>query len=744
MRDLRLSSRDRLIRAVMHATGAIPTIDSPVRSVPLTQPVRVEAALGACLNGRTTVVTGTLDRRLVLIECEPCLGSTGQWTMADLSGQPLRTRVWPAWAGDHITINELDTWLSRAEITRQGRHRLLRPRLLLVSLYHPENFPLPRFALAISDLARAARSTLLGHVELMDMQLGASVEDILARIATGEIDIVGVSATFGQHDLMTRLLDEITSLDKPPMVIAGGSLTIRNERSLLDRYSNLIISRGAGEPTIADLLAHWHGDLTMQEIRGAGATYAARRRRGIVASRQQTDMWPELDLLDLTLLHNGVAQLETSRGCTNYCSFCPRGHKGQWSGADPEALPWILGEVGAIANKHPHLSRTVYLVDEEFIGRGPDAVSRAIVVADSLHRAGFRWETSCRVDQAVRTDRDRGWHIERGHLWRGLVERGLRRCLFGVESGVTSILQRFNKETTGAQNALAIRTLTALGVPTRFTYITFDQLMTLDELQRTSAFQGRSDLLLRPQPDLSVEEIVDGVRDDDWAAEHSTGRPFYTGISYLLVTMECLTGAAYTRKARAAGLTGGADPTMGRVQARFADWRVGVASHWAQLWIDRNFALDYTLKSFEKILDGPPYNLIRETRRTIKTAAYRFLCAMIGAAASTDINADRAFELDKRHARLADRLLTELRTELDSGLVTVMNNLPDRHRDLLKREYDRWTDSTTWRLINADHRLEPDSPPQAGPARHPIVAPVRPDPTECHDRAVQPAEPSPR
>ena len=39
---------------------------------------------------------------------------------------------------------------------------------------------------------------------------------------------------------------------KPPLVIAGGSLTARNERILLDRYPNLIIGRGAGEPTIAD------------------------------------------------------------------------------------------------------------------------------------------------------------------------------------------------------------------------------------------------------------------------------------------------------------------------------------------------------------------------------------------------------------------------------------------------------------------------------------------------------------
>lgn len=106
--------------------------------------------------------------------------------------------------------------------------------------------------------------------------------------------------------------------------------------------------------------------------------------------------------------------------------------------------------MGEIFDRHPHLSRTLYLVDEEFIGRGEDAVRRALAVADTLANAGFAWETSCRVDQVVRPDRDRAWHVERGHLWRELVERGLRRCLFGVESGVTSILERFNKESTGA------------------------------------------------------------------------------------------------------------------------------------------------------------------------------------------------------------------------------------------------------------------------------------------------------
>lgn len=198
-----------------------------------------------------------------------------------------------------------------------------------------------------------------------------------------------------------------------------------------------------------------------------------------------------------------------------------------------------------------------------------------------------------------------------------------------------------------------------------------------------------------------MEEIVDGVRDEVWVAEHTTGRPFYTGISYMLVSMECLIGAAYTRKVEAAGLTGQAEPSMGRVEARFADWRIGVASHWAQLWIDRNFALDYTLKSMEKILDGQPYHVVRGLRRIIKTAAYRLLGGMIEALRRTDTLTDTADELNTRCATLADYLLGELRAELDAALAKVADTMPAQHGDLLRREHARWADTSTWRLINA-------------------------------------------
>jgi hypothetical protein len=672
-------------------------------------PQRLQNYVETTLAGRAgrVRVSGTLDRRLVGIE-----RPDGLWTFADLSGRPHRTRVWPGWASGRIDVADADSWLSSARLDEYAVYRLSRPVVLLAALYHPENFPLPRFPLGISDVARAARATLLGTVRLADMQLGVTLPDLIRLVTEQVPDVLGISATFGQHDLMTELLDAAYALPSPPLVIAGGSLTARNEGLLLDRYPDLLIARGAGELTVQDLLAHWHGDMPLHEVhgigyngaaRGEGAQTIGRRHTAKPVSRAQNNFLPELDLLPATFEHHGVAQLEASRGCTNFCSFCPRGHKGQWAGGTPGDFGWMLGAMSSVFDRHPDISRTLYLVDEEFIGRGPDAVPRALEVAEVLNGAGFQWETSCRIDQVTHPERDFAWHAERAGMWRGLVDRGLRRCLFGVESGVDSILERFNKETGGEQNALAIRTLSALGVPTRFTYITFDHLMTFEELKATYAYQGRTDLLLRPLHGVPVEEIVNGVRDPEWVNAHATGRPFHTGISYMLVSMECLIGAAYTKQVQRAGLAGEVRPSMGRQDAQFADWRIGVCSQWAQLWVDRNFALDYTLKSLEKILDGKPRHQVRGARVVLKDAAYTVLGGMIAAAGQAS-----AAHLPGHHQVLEQRIgallsgeIEVLRERLARAVADVAGVLPARHAQTLRAEHGRWAGAGEWRLINA-------------------------------------------
>lgn len=697
--------QDRLVKAVHHARGCPSDDDFRLRLAPMAEPVVMGEIVAPLLPGRFAI-TGTIDQRLFTAEHY----DNRRWTMADLSGNPLGGREWPSWMDGHITIHTPDSWLSNVTISVEGIHRLMRPRVLLVALYHPEYFPLPRFPLAISDVARAGRATLLGQFRLMDMQLGATLEDVKQVIQEWEPDILGLSATFGQHDLMTEVLDFASNLHRhDPLIVAGGSLTARNERSLIRQYPELLVARGAGEATMQDILAHWHGDLKREDVRGIGYRGAATgagltigfRRTGAQPNRLRTDIFPELDLLDATFNYKGVAQLETSRGCTSYCSFCPRGHKGHWFGTVPEQLPWVLAEMREVFDRHPNVSKTLYLVDEEFIGRGEDAVPRALAVAETVHNAGFRWETSCRVDQVAWPDKDDAWHVERVEMWRGLLDRGLRRCLFGVESGVTSILERFHKETTAEQNARAIRTLSALGVPTRYTYITFDHLMTWAELVESFNFQARTDLILNPLPHLSAEEIVRGVQDPAFIAQHSTGQPFYKGISYMLVSMECLIGAAYTKAVEAQGLTGAERPSMGRVDASFADWRIGIASEHAQLWVDRNFALDYTFKSLEKVLDGPPRYAVRDARVVIKDGAFLVFGDLLRLIDLREL-ADPAPDAMRADLRaMMETRFQELQDRMAVTVTEVMPVLAASDADLLSHEYERWAGSHSWQLINA-------------------------------------------
>lgn len=679
----------------------------PVVTVPPQALIDLPQLVGLLAGASTSrvIASGTLERRLLLLEAPG-----GRWAAADLSGLPHAARHWPPWADGHLRLECPNSWLSWADLDDVAVGRLSRPTVLIAALYHPENFPLPRFPLGISDLARAARTALTGRIELTDMQLGVGLDDLVTRVLIDPPDILGISATFGQHDLMTELLDAAYGLDEPPLVVAGGSLTARNERLLLERYPRLLVARGAGETTIQDVLAYWHGDIAREQVHGIGYNGAARaagtlqvtrRHSARPVSRAAGDILPELDLLPATLKRHGVAQLETSRGCTNFCTFCPRDHKGQWAGAGPDAMPWLLDRMAGVFDDHPGVSRTLYLVDEEFVGRGPDAVPRALGLARTLSAAGFGWETSCRIDQVVSPKRDRDWHLERAGMWRALVGDGLRRCLFGVESGVDTVLARFRKETTGEQNSLAIRTLSALGVPTRYTYITFDQLMNMRELEETFAYQGRTDLVLKPLPHLSTAQIVDGVRDPAFVAEHSAGRPFHSAISYMLVSMECLIGAAYTKAAERAGLTGRARPSMGRVDARFADWRIGICSQWAQLWVDRNFSLDYTLKSLEKILDGPPRYAVRDARVILKDAAYTVFGHMLAAARGADPDSVRHELLERRLGHLLDTEIDVLRQRLDPVVEDVARRLPPDSAATLRSEYRRWEARGGWTLINA-------------------------------------------
>lgn len=173
----------------------------------------------------------------------------------------------------------------------------------------------------------------------------------------------------------------------------------------------------------------------------------------------------------------------------------------------------------------------------------------------------------------------------------------------------------------------------------------------------------------------------------------------------MLVSMENLIGAAYTKQAQAAGLTGEVRPSMGRVDARFADWRIGVASEWAQLWVDRNFALDYTFKSLEKILDGDPRRAVRAARVVLKDAAYTIFGHMIREIEATSEAVGAEVGGGELSARLRMWLEAEIKTlaeRMGDVVEQVGRTLPPDHARTLVFEHGRWSRNTRWHSINAN------------------------------------------
>jgi hypothetical protein len=119
--------------------------------------------------------------------------------------------------------------------------------------------------------------------------------------------------------------------------------------------------------------------------------------------------------------------------------------------------------------------------------------------------------------------------------------------------------------------------------------------------------------------------------------------------------------------------------------------------------VDRNFALDYTLKSLEKVLDGLPRHAVRQARTVLKDAAYTVLGDMIAEIEAQPSGWSTAAEsgLSARIGAALDARLSMLQVTLDAALRDTVQYLPSGHVGTLYREHRRWQSVAGWRLINA-------------------------------------------
>lgn len=720
---MRLENLTNLIELLDIRSPSAPKVAKYAMDAFLTPIVfRKRLAEGLCLELEKIVVAGPLDARLLLVQT-----NADQWIALNFSESKICSVKELLGQQKKIAKDLRASPFSFIAPNKKALKRLTEPTVYLVALHRQDIFPLPRFALGISILASTLRRDYSGQVVMDDMQIGRSVDDVAESIYSCNSEIVGISATFLQHHLLNDLLAKIhLGEEGAPQVVVGGSLPVLIMEQLFERWPTLLICVGPGEQTIKDIVSWWRGDLRKEEVAGMVYLDGAKIKCNVSAKNGSfVNFTPELDLLEATLKCNGVLTLEASRGCTNACTFCPRTQKGMWYGAEINAFDGVLDDISNIFDKNPAIARKVFLVDEEFIGctgHGTE-LRRVNSITDRLFARGFRWEASTRIDQVVNPGKNKTWHCNRVRFWRRLREQGLDRCLFGLESGVDSILTRFNKNTTSEQNIKAIRTLSACGVPIRCTYITFDNLMSFDELVESFLYMGRKDVLLAVRSDLSPERLVDAICDNDFILANSLQQPLYSKIPYMLVSLEVFAGSVYQKIQIGENRVQRADLSLdlGTVDVEFADPLIDLISDWAQRWIDRNFSFDYTLKSLQKITAVAQRQRLGQIRFLLKQSAYTWLGYVLVASTGNrellddvdetiistmrPLRRDHPLDLDAaRDAMISvgDSLFGDLLNKIQTDLEKALDSLGREHRIILQREYERWASRTKWELLHAD------------------------------------------
>src|SRR5690242_6853367 len=79
-------------------------------------------------------------------------------------------------------------------------------------------------------------------------------EEILAQIEKTPPDLIGFSCPQGTYDLSMRVLEALyTRVAHPPQVVLGHALPTYLPQMFLERFPDVLIVRGWGEPAIVEL-----------------------------------------------------------------------------------------------------------------------------------------------------------------------------------------------------------------------------------------------------------------------------------------------------------------------------------------------------------------------------------------------------------------------------------------------------------------------------------------------------------
>ena len=314
------------------------------------------------------------------------------------------------------------------------------------------------------------------HVRCIDLRV--TIGEALSR----DFDCIGLTSSDAGKNGLISIAGAVRAGRKDALIIAGGYLASLNSTQLLQACPELdFIVRGEGEAVASDVLGRIDRGEAWRDAPGIAFVEGGEVILNPVPPLI-TDLdslpFPARDALEQAVVRT-PARIISSRGCYHNCSFCSVQSFYGLSGKRPPRFRSPESVVSEIEQVMADSGATDFTFsDDDLIGPGEKMRSRVTRLAEEIIKRGLKitFAAEFRADEV---DPD---------VIGLLKEAGLTEVFIGVESGVQSQLDRYNKHVTVEQNKRAIEIARASGVKVRCGFIMFDPYTTVAEVQENMRF----------------------------------------------------------------------------------------------------------------------------------------------------------------------------------------------------------------------------------------------------------------
>ena len=352
------------------------------------------------------------------------------------------------------------------------------------------------------------------NLNLIDTQL-SSKEDLFEELSFTQPSIIWISVRAGTIEITKDIVDWIKELillnllDKETILVLWGNMPSINPKMFIEEYPDILVWIKEWEYTLEWIIDYYRWGRNIDEI--PNLVYMSPKWEIHYNEEQKFNMddraVPDRQLTKKVLMKWWIIWAEAAtRSCDHGCVFCSvhKLHKWKFQSGDAYKV------VEDLENLIKMWVKVVNFSDDEW---WTDDIESMVKLAELIIEKwlDIKRTISTRVDKIVPNDVTEEYQEVIINKIQLLQKSWLSRLFLGIESWSDTQLKRYNKKVTAYQNEEAIGILNDLGLAYTAGFITFDFLMSLDELKENLIFLKKTWLYKNITNPFSIIRIHDGT-----------------------------------------------------------------------------------------------------------------------------------------------------------------------------------------------------------------------------------------